>query len=146
LLWDGARFTVRARLPVGPYPADVAVLDGDAAAVASLWSRRLEVVDLGPLSRDGPAGLRVLHTVRLPFAPRLQCVLPPAPGRKGPLVLAADAFGGHLAVVDPTAGRLVAVHELTGHNLRGLALSADGKQLLVAHQILDQKAATTEDN
>jgi DNA-binding beta-propeller fold protein YncE len=146
LLWDGSRFTVRARLPVAPYPAGVAVLDGTRAAVASLWSRRVEVVDLGSLSRDGPVNLRVLHTVRLPFAPRLQCVLPPAATRNGALVVVADAFGGHLAVVDPAAGRLVAVHELSGHNLRGLALTADGKGLLVAHQSLDQKAPTTEEN
>jgi hypothetical protein len=61
-------------------------------------------------------------------------------------VVVADAFGGHLAVVDVAAGRLVAVHELTGHNLRGLAISADGKYLLVSHQVLDQTAAATREN
>src|SRR5262249_55872304 len=75
------------------------------------------------------------------FAPRLQCVLP---DRRH--VAVADAFAGHLALVDATAGRLVAVHTITGHNLRGLAVSADGKALLVAHQILNQQAATTRAN
>src|SRR5262249_31171464 len=140
LVLDGPRLTIRARGPVGPYPASVAVQpDGMRATVASLWSRRVEVVDLASLSAPaGPVNLRVLHTVRLPFAPRLQCMLP-----QRSQVVVADAFGGHLAVVDVAAGRVVAVHELTGHNLRGLALSADGKQLLVAHPILDPKAATT---
>jgi hypothetical protein len=61
-------------------------------------------------------------------------------------VVVADAFGGHMAVVDASAGRLLLVHSLKGHNLRGLALSADGKRLLVSHQILDQKAPATREN
>jgi DNA-binding beta-propeller fold protein YncE/mono/diheme cytochrome c family protein len=134
LVSDGRTLTIQGRLRVGPYPASVAVLgDGSRATVASPWSRRVEVVDL--------TSLRVQHTVHLPFAPRLQCVVP-----KGSHVVVADAFGGHLAVVDGAAGRLVAVHELNGHNLCGLTLSADGQQLLVAHQILDQKAPTTREN
>jgi DNA-binding beta-propeller fold protein YncE len=140
---DATRRAVRARLSVGPYPASVAVQpDGRRATVASSWSRRVEVFDLTPLSSgEGPVTLRVLHTVRLPFAPRNQCVLP---GRSQ--VVVADAFGGHLAVVDAAAGRLVAVHELTGHNLRGLALGPDGHTLLVSHQVLDQRAAATRKN
>jgi DNA-binding beta-propeller fold protein YncE len=143
LSYDGTHLAVRARLAVGPYPASVAVQsDGSRATVASLWSRRVEVVDLAPLSSPARSGaLRVLRVIRLPFAPRQQCVLP---GRSQ--VVVADAFGGHLAVVDVAAGRLLAVHELNGHNLRGLAVSPDGKQLLVAHQVLDQRAPTTREN
>src|SRR5262245_44089435 len=134
LACDGTRLTVRARLPVGPYPVSVAVLpDGTRATVASLWSRRVEELHL--------PRVRVVHVVRLPFAPRLQCVLP-----DGRHVVVADAFGGHLAVVDAVAGRLVAVHTLTGHNLRGLALDGEGRTLRVAHQILNQQAPTTREN
>jgi DNA-binding beta-propeller fold protein YncE len=140
LALDGTSLAVRARLPVGPYPVSVAVQpDGKRATVASLWSRRVEVVDLTPLSARG--SLRVLHVIRLPFAPRAQCVLP-----AGSQVVVADAFAGHLAVVDADAGRLLAAHRLTGHNLRGLALTGDGKDLLVAHQVLDQHAPTTREN
>ncbi len=143
LACDGSRVHVRARLKVGPYPAGVALLpDGKRATVASSWSRRVEVVDLEPLSAVTPTvSLRIRHTIRLPFAVRNQCVLP-----GGSQVVIADAFGGHLAVVDAAAGRLVAVHDLNGHNLRGLALDAAGKNLLVAHQILDQRAPTTLEN
>ncbi len=140
LSWDGTGLRVRGRLAVGPYPASVVVgPDGKRATIASLWSRRLEVVGLAPLSSPGRSvALRVLHVVRLPFAPRDQVFLP-----GGAQVVVADAFGGRLAVVDAARGRLVAVHELRGHNLRGLALSADGKRLLVPHQVLDEKAPTT---
>jgi DNA-binding beta-propeller fold protein YncE/cytochrome c peroxidase len=140
LSFDGARLSVRARLPVAPYPASIAVqADGKRATVASLWSRRLQVVDLTSLSAASPS-LSVLHTLRLPFAPRNQCVLPGSSQ-----VVIADAFGGRLAVVDLAGGRLLAVHQLNGHNLRGLAVSADGKQLLVAHQVLDQQTPATEE-
>jgi DNA-binding beta-propeller fold protein YncE len=142
LSWNGKTLTPRARRAVGPYPATVVVLaGGKRAMVASTWSRRVEVIDLGPPAARGPRALRVSHVISLPFAPREQCALP---GRAE--VVVADAFGGHLAVVDAAAGRVVAVRELTGHNLRGLALGADGKHLLVAHQILHQKAPTTRQN
>lgn len=124
---------VVARQAVGPYPVSVAVLPGGRrVTVACLWSRRLEIVDVTP---------RLQHsaTVRLPFPPREQCVLP-----DGRLVV-ADAFGGRLAVVDAEHGRLIAVHEFRGHNVRGLAVR-DNRELLVAHQILDEKAPTTREN
>jgi YVTN family beta-propeller protein len=140
LSFDGTHLSIRTRLAVAPYPASVTVgADGKWATVAALWSRRVQVVDLTSLSTEFPA-LRVLHTIRLPFAPRNQCALPGCSQ-----VVVADAFGGHLAVVDAAAGRLTAVHRLNGHNLRGLAVSADGKQLLVTHQILDQQAPTAEE-
>jgi YVTN family beta-propeller protein len=134
-----AGLAVRARLNVGPYPASVAVqADGQRATVASLWSRRVEVIDLASLSSGA---LRVLATIPLPFAPRNQCVLP-----RSSQVVVADAFAGHLAVVDAAAGRLVTLHRLDGHSLRGLALTADGTALLVAHQVLNQRAPSTREN
>jgi DNA-binding beta-propeller fold protein YncE len=139
----GNGLTVRARLAVGPYAVSVAVQpDGARATVAGLWSRRLEIIDLTALSSpDEQGSLRIVHVVPLPFAPRMQCVLPARP-----YVIVADAFGGHLAVVDVVRGQLVAVHKVTGHNLRGLALDASGKRLLVSHQVLNQQAATTREN
>jgi YVTN family beta-propeller protein len=137
---DGTALAVRARLAVPPYPASVAVgPDGRRATVACLWSRCIAVINLGE-STDAISP-RVVATIRLPFAPRDQCVLP-----GGSRVVVADAFAGHLAVVDVAAGRLVAVHRLNGHNLRGLSLTADGTELLVAHQILDHRAPTTREN
>lgn len=148
---QGNKLAVEARLTTTPYPARVAVsADGRRATVAGLWSRKLQVIDVTSLeSPSGPPRLAVLHSVRLPFNPRLQLMLPDSTR-----VLVADAFGGGLAVVDYESGKLVVVHDSfirdpkgsapKMHNLRGLALSANGKQLLVAHQILDQKQPVTE--
>lgn len=142
LSYDGSRLSLRTRLAVAPYPVSVAVQpDGKRATIASLWSRRLQIVDLTPLSSltEAPQ-LRILHTLRLPFAPRCQWGLPGSSR-----VVVADAFGGHLALVDAAAGRVIAVHELNGHNLRGLAVSANDGQLLIAHQILDQRTPVLEE-
>lgn len=140
LSFDGTRLSIRTRLSVAPYPVSVAVLaDGKRAIVASLWSWRVQVVDLTPLATATPV-LRILHSIRLPFAPRNQCVLPGSSQ-----VVVADAFGGQLALVDADAGRLTAVHQTKGHNLRGLAVSADGRKLLIAHQVLDQQAPVLEE-
>ena len=72
--FEDSRLHVRARLAVGPFPASVVVQpDGQRASVASLWSRRVQIVDLAPLSAPADSvTLRVLHTLRLPFAPRCE--------------------------------------------------------------------------
>lgn len=133
----GGQLNVVTRLPVGSDPVSVAVTgDGRLATVTDQWSRHVIVIDV-----SAPAAPHVVHTIRLPFSPRLQC---PLPG--GTRVAVADAFVGGLAVVDAASGRLVAAHELRGHNLRGLHISADGRELLIAHQILDETTPTTLEN
>jgi cytochrome c peroxidase len=142
LLFDGSRLTVQARLPVQPYPVSVVVQpDGMRATVACLWSRQLQVVNLTPLVSSADAvTLHIACTIRLPFAPRTQCALP------GSSVAVADAFGGRLAIVDVAGGRLRAIHNLACHNLRGLAVDREGKELLLCCQLLNQRAATTQVN
>jgi DNA-binding beta-propeller fold protein YncE len=123
------------RLKVGPTPVSVRVsADGKRAAVALLWARQLSLVDLAPAPRAA-------RTIDLPFAPRQLLFLP---GDKKLVV--ADAFGGQLAVVDVAKGEVESVRSLPGHNVRGLALSGDGKRLLVSHQALNPLATTSRDD
>jgi DNA-binding beta-propeller fold protein YncE len=124
---------VAGRTKVSPAPVSIAVsADGRRALVASLWSRRLTIVAL-----DGGAP-EVRHVIDLPFAPRRQ-----QPLADGVHLAVADAFGGRLAVVDTQSAAIVALHELPGHNLRGLALSPGGESLLVSHQALDPHSDTS---
>jgi cytochrome c peroxidase len=140
VLVDQDRLRIQARLPVDRYPVSVAVLDGGRrAAVACLWSHRIDIIDLTSLASDkGNIPLRVERVICLPFAPREQVALPGTSE-----VVAADAFGGRVALVDAARGELVAVREWKAHNCRGMAISADGKELLAAHQVLDQETAAT---
>jgi YVTN family beta-propeller protein len=122
------------RVAVAPSPVSVrAAADGSRCFVASLWPRRLSVVDLGPKPR-------VSATVALPFAPRRQLVIE----KEGKLVV-ADAFGGRLALIDLKRGEVESVREVPGHNVGGLALSGDGKELLLSHQVLSPLGRTTRD-
>jgi YVTN family beta-propeller protein len=75
------------------------------------------------------------QVVKLPFAP-LELLAIPSQQK----LLAADAFGNRLAVLDANAVKLLAVREALGHNIRGLALSDDGKRILMAHQQMPNQA------
>jgi YVTN family beta-propeller protein len=136
---SGPTLAVLGRLSVSPAPVSVqAAADGTRCFVASLWSRRLSIVELGL-----PAALRprVKQVIDLPFAPRRQLLLP-----RGSKLVVADSFGGKVGLVDVGQGRLESVRSIPGHNLRGLALSRDGARLLVAHQIMHDRGQSTQDD
>ncbi len=131
--------SVRQRLTVGSYPVSVAVSrDGRRCVVASLWSRRLSFVDL-PVGKDETA--RVTATLDLPFAPRCQLLV-----KDDARLIVADSFSGRLAIVDCESRELVAVREFPAHNIRGLGVSANGKMLLVSHQMLNELAHTVRND
>jgi YVTN family beta-propeller protein len=130
----GPTLEVLHRIAVAATPVSVQVAaDGKQCFVASLWSRRLSVVDL---TAEKP---RVTDSLALPFAPRKQLFL-----GNGKLVV-ADTFGGRLAVVDLVRNQVAAVRTIPGHNIRGLALDAAGKNLLLTQQVLSGRTQTTRD-
>jgi YVTN family beta-propeller protein len=116
------------RVKVGPMPVSIQVSrDGAQCTVASLWTRHLTTIALG-------ASPHIVQTVTLPFAPRKQLL------SNDTKLVVADAFGGRLAVVDLDRGVLESVRALPAHNVRGLALSADGRYLLLTQQTLNPLA------
>jgi YVTN family beta-propeller protein len=126
---------VSGRLAVSPSPVSVHLLpDGSHCTIVSLWSRRVTLVELAPRPR-------VVRTISLPFPPRGQLLLP-----GGQKLLVADAFGGRLAVVDIQRGAVDSVRSVPGHNIRGLALSRNGEQVLLAHQMANGLSRTTYDD
>lgn len=128
---------VLKRFDVAKTPVSLAVnADGTRCAVTSLWSWRVTLFEIA--SQEGTAQtLRKQAVIDLPFAPRKMLWL-----NEENRLIVADSFGGRLAVVDPTAAKLLFVKTLAGHNLRGLALSHDGKDLLIAQQVLDAHGKT----
>src|SRR5437764_117884 len=67
-------------------------------------------------------------------------------GARGGRAVVADAFGGGLAVVDLARGAVESARTMPGHNLRGLALAADGAAILVSHQGLNRLATSGRDD
>jgi YVTN family beta-propeller protein len=131
LEWDGRALRVTGRVQVAAYPVTVRLArDGASCSVASLWSHQLTVVDLA-----GP--MRARYTVDLPFAARQQWPTPDGTG-----VVVADAFGGGLAVVDLASSAVLSHRSIHAHNVRGLAATPDGGELLLAHQMLDANTPT----
>jgi len=134
---------VVSRFPVAAYPVSLRVSrDGKQCFVASLWSRRLSIVNLES-DAEGKATPRLTLTkaIPLPFAPRQQLLI-----EDGKRLLVADSFAGKLAVIDTASSEIEGVRQLPAHNIRGLALNADGSRLLVSHQILNALARTTPDD
>ncbi len=133
---DGA-VAVESRLGVAPGPAALAVAsDGLGCVVASTGSRRLSVIGWGPDRGDGPLDPRLVRLIGLPFAPRLMAWA-------GPKLVVADAFGGRIAVVEPGSGRVESVRSIPGHNIQGLAVSPDGRSLVIAHLTLNRLARSS---
>ncbi|MDA2937347.1 hypothetical protein MYX75_03675 [Acidobacteria bacterium AH-259-A15] len=134
---NSSNIEVLHRLAVSRYPVSVTVSDDGARCfVASLWSKRLDLIDLRDSSQP-----RSIGSLELPFAPREQVVIP----SRSRLVV-ADSFGGHLAIVDLSRGEIERVLDLRAHNIRGLAVTAEGSHLLVAQQSIDPSARTNRDD
>jgi YVTN family beta-propeller protein len=140
----GTRPQIVDRMTFAATPVSVEVsIDGGRAAVASLWPRQVTLVEIAGPERaksdkaDGAAVLRTTRTVSLPFAPRK--LLFDATGER---LVAADAFGGALAVLDVAKGELISTRKLPAHNIRGLAVGHDGRRpvLLLSHQSLSPLA------
>ncbi len=115
--------------PTCRYPTQAAVRGG-RVVISCLWSREIRFVDA---AAPGVA----VATVDLPFEPRDLLFLDER------LLLAADGFGGGLALLDGASIRHV--RELDGHQLRGMALLG-GDTVALAHQQLHAGMRTTSDD
>ncbi len=141
LLRRGNEIAVGDSLSVGSFPVSVCVdREGKRGYVASRWSRQLTSIDL---VRDGTGTihLKAASVVSLPFSPRLQTLTP-----DGKHLIVAGEFGGELAVVDPTSGKLEAVKTIPGQNIRGLAWSRNRERLFVAQQTLNRLGYTSQED
>lgn len=128
--WKGDTLQVANRIPVAPFPVSVAISQtGGRIAVASLWSRKLTILEPNiDLPRDA-AQLRKLAEIDLPFNPRSQVFLPDTR-----TLVVADAFGGNLAIVDAAKGTLLSVPKTGFESIQAIALSSDGAQLVSANR------------
>ncbi|MCA9268374.1 MAG: c-type cytochrome, partial [Planctomycetales bacterium] len=134
---EGTRLRVKRRLTISPYPVEIAVArDGRRAFVASLWSRRVSVVDV---PADESDAFRVAATLDLPLAPHKLLWLED----RGTLIV-GDNFGGRLAVVDAAADppQLKTVRKFFAENIRGLAVDPKSGLLAVSHTMLNEFAHT----
>ena len=131
------------RVRVASDPVRVIVAGGgETAVVASTWSRRLTFVSLWPQAPEDTApSLSVVGEIVLPFSPRELAAV-----AGGSRVVAADAFGGRLAVIEPVRREIASTVSVPAHNIRGMAVSPDGRTLRLTHQVLNRLAQTSFDD
>lgn len=121
-------FRVLVRHQVTRDPVSMAFVDpGGIISVASLWSRRVTLLHI---EYTQPPSLKTIAVLDLPFAPLEQCKL------DGAHVLVADAFAGQLAVIDVITRKIVSLQQINAHNIRGLARTWDGDEVVLTHQLL----------
>ncbi|AGA27260.1 cytochrome c peroxidase [Singulisphaera acidiphila DSM 18658] len=119
-------------LTAGKGPTRILPLPAGQVAVGSLWDAAVRVIDW----RDG----HVVATHRLPFPVGALARTP-----KGRVVV-ADAFGGHLADFVPGRPGSERVRNFEGVNLGAIAVSDEGKELLVIHMEQLEPAPITAAN
>ena len=109
----------------------------DRLCVTSLWSREVSIFSLSRETRHA----KLAGSIQLPFEPR-ELVLT----ADSEHLIVAGAFDASLAIVDMDSLNLNSVTRIPGHNIGGLAISADGFQLFVAQQQINPLAHTTRDD
>src|SRR5262245_56226512 len=130
--WTSTKLEVVERLPVSPYPVNIAVSpDGSRCTVTSLWSRKITTFGISPAMRPAPPKLAKLNELPLGFAPSGQIYLP-----DGQHVVVSDAFAGRMAVIDIAAQSVVYIPVPDVFRIYGMALSFDRGGLYVGHQAL----------
>lgn len=117
---------------IGRGPLEVETLPDGRVAAACRWDRRVTIL-------AAPGG-EIVARHDLPFSPGSLAANPD--GR----LAVADAFGGHLAVLDPGPPARVSVRTIDGANLHALDFASDGREILVAHLIQPSVSPATRTN
>ena len=131
-LSGAALLEVGAPVPTCRDPLRVA-LRGETLAVSCLWAREVRIHESEPPFR--PAAV-----ASLPFEPQELLFLDDR------TLLAADAFGGGLALISAPDGEVLRTLETARHNLHGLALLSGSGRVAIAHQELHSGMHTTSDD
>lgn len=128
------------RVEVAAWPESVVVnQSGDLACVASLWSRRVNILKRREPAQGVTGRFAMQHQIDLPFAPKASVFV------GADHVVVADCFGGRLAVIDCEAGVICAEHELPVHNIRDIAPGSDGRLYLTCQRLNSKAHADYED-
>lgn len=136
---DG-QLTIVDRVNVASSPVSISANEtGSFACVASLWSRRLTILERERSDIPERRIVRKKHQIDLPFAPRASAFVDAS------RVVVADSFGGRFAVVDCATGLITASHELPVHNIRDMTVGGDGR-LYVTCQRLNPKGYTSSED
>lgn len=145
LVWlsgGGAEWQITERLSVARHPVRlVADVEAGRCFVSSLWSQAVTSIEISEGPDNVAPRLRLSQSVALDFEPREMCLT-----ADGERLIVAGAFRNSFTILDAVGLKFLAARAVSGHNAGGLAISHDGKSLLIAHQILNSLAHSTQDD
>ena len=131
--WSEGGINIVSRQSVAAYPYRIAIDDdGRTCYVTSRWTQQLSRFRIEGNNGSQSFSIEPDGEVVLPF-PTGELTSLPDHGT----VVVAHAFGGDLAVVDATALTIRHMHHLPDHNIRSIARSRDGGELLLSCQQLN---------
>lgn len=121
-------------LPREPYRLSLTA-DGRWLVIAHCWTHALSILSTFELTASGHQA--EVRTLPLPFLPGELLAHP-----QQPLVMVADAFQGHVLLLDAVSRRVLGDSDLGVHNIRGLTWQ--GESLLLTCQQLHAEPTTAE--
>lgn len=136
------QWRVAGKLDVPKYPVRLCVdKQANQCFISSLWSRSVTKVDLSGAGRARNPQIQIAGRAQLSFEPREMCL-----ARKANRLIVAGSFKNTLAVFDTSDLELVTTKDVSGHNIRGLAIGINGERLLLTQQELNPLARSTRDD
>ncbi|MDB5391944.1 MAG: cytochrome c peroxidase [Planctomycetaceae bacterium] len=136
----GGQFTVLQTLDVPVGPVGLCwIPKQQQAALSCQWARTVLILNVAPAALEGER-LSVQCQIPLPHSPRRLLSV-----QNGQRLVVADQFSGILSLIDIVQGKLERTVKIPGQNIHGLTISKDGRQVILAHQILNQVAETSHD-
>ena len=133
----GTKITPTVHCSIDVTPAEVRVgRDGKTFCVSGTWDRAVQIVRLEDFFDSKPSSA----TIPLRFEPK--SILPLPDSR----FLVADAFGGHLALVDGDKQSVICTRSFNGHHIGDMVLSDDMQHVSIPHQVLSRIARTDRDD
>ncbi len=137
------RFSVLESVPTSEGPAGLSWRNETEVMVTCQWSRMVQFFTVDPTAVPGKR-LTLRDRLELPFAPRR--IIPIGQTNQA---LVADSFGGSISLIEtaptPAPTKIIRTRKISGHNVRGLGLMPDAKNILVAHQTLNPMAETNHE-
>ncbi|QDT96861.1 cytochrome c peroxidase [Gimesia aquarii] len=142
LAGQGTHWKVVSRLDIAQYPIQLQVdRTIKRCFIASLWSRTVTTVDLSRIDHKPLSQKNITAKLQISFEPHKMCLV-----KERKKLIVAGTFQNKLAIVDTNNLKLTVTKKIPGHNIRGLAISNDGKRVLIAQQELNSLARSTRDD
>lgn len=134
---SGIPFKIKS-IDIPPYAKDIiSSPNGEHLYVLHRWNHLATILEQTSKPLDTTPTYHIRQTIQLPFAPGKQLL-----ASNSASWVISSAFGGRVAILNPTDGIIQSVMERSIHNIRDMVLDPEQKTIWMAHQTLHPNATT----